>query len=125
MKRHRFQMTQVETEAIEAHVRGLNVADMVSHAAERCAQKHVDPADAVKALTCSQAIEIHNDSPGDVRVVMRWTPTGKQNSACVVVSLVRRCIITVWPNRWNDNHSTLDRSLYKWLQPATVTLAKL
>lgn len=123
MKRHRFQMTAEETQAIESRVRSLNVRDMVSHAAGRCAQKNVDPADAVKALTCGQAIEIHNDKPGDVRVVMRWTPTGKQNSACVVVSLVYRHIVTVWPNRWDDNHNTLKRWMYTWQQPATITLA--
>lgn len=125
MKRHRFQMTAEETQAIESHVRSLNVREMVSHASERCAQKGVKAEDAVRALTCGQAIEIHNEVPGDVRVVMRWTPTGNQNSACVVVSLVQRRIITVWPNRWNDNHSTLDRSQYKWLQPAAVTLEAL
>jgi hypothetical protein len=125
MKRHYTQMSEAEKAAIAARVGGLRVQEMVQHAVDRCNQKGVAPSDALKALTHGFAFEIHNDTPGDIRVGMRYTPQGKENSACVIVSLTRRSIVTVWPNHHNDNHRTLRINEYTWKQDARTTLSQL
>lgn len=112
MRKHRQQMTVAESVAIESTVRALNVREIAAHAFERMSQKGVSQAHILETLRTGQAIEIHNDA-NELRVLLRADVIG-QWSACVVFSLDRQTVVTVWRNHVNDTHKTLRLNEYQW-----------
>lgn len=118
MKKHRQQMTPLESEAIEHLVRGLDVQRIARHAHDRMREKGVTEAQILQTLRTGQAIEIHNDA-NELRVLLRANVADW--SACVVFSLDRQTVVTVWRNQVSDTHKTLRIAEYRW----TVNVCQL
>jgi hypothetical protein len=112
MRKHRQQMSPAESAAIESTVRALAVERIARHAFDRMAEKGVSEAHILETLRTGQAIEIHNDA-NELRVLLRADVIG-QWSACVVFSLDRQTVVTVWRNRVTDTHKTLRLNEYQW-----------
>lgn len=51
--------------------------------------------------------------PGEYRAVIRYDVT-PQASCCVAVSLTKHYVVSVWFNRPDDTHDTLDHNGYRW-----------
>jgi len=105
-------MTPAESEAIEQRVRSLDVQQIAHHAFQRMCQKGVTEQQILDTLRTGQAIEIHNDQ-NELRVLLRADVIG-QWSACVVFSLDRQTVVTVWRNHVLDTHKTLRIGQYQW-----------
>jgi hypothetical protein len=112
MRKHRQQMTLAESQAIESVVRSLNVKAIAAHAISRMREKGVSEQHIEATLRTGQAIEIHNDA-NELRILLRADVIGFW-SACVVFSLDRQTVVTVWRNQVTDTHKTLRLNEYQW-----------
>ena len=104
-------MSISEIQAVEAAAHKVASVRLGSHAAERMAEKGIKPSMVEACVRYGRAIEIHNEA-WELRVVLRH----EQNrvATCVVLGLKSGTVVTVWKNRANDNHRTLDLSVYQW-----------
>jgi hypothetical protein len=106
-------MKPAEIEALESFVRKMNCEAIGLHAVGRMAQKNVNAREIGNALRYGQAIELHNES-GEWRVLLRHESGRPRVAVCVVFAIERGEVVTVWKNRGDDKHSTLDLSAYKF-----------
>jgi hypothetical protein len=64
-----------------------------------------------KAIKYGNIIEFHYKD-GDSRVLLRGATNSEGYSICVVVSLNKKEIITIYKNQITDNHDTLHNEIY-------------
>jgi len=114
MKKHRKQMSPAEIGALESHIRKMNYEAIGLHASERMAQKHVNAREITNCLKYGEAIELHNEA-GEWRALLRHQYGRPQVAVCVVFSIERHEVVTVWKNAGSDAHRTLDLSPYQFL----------
>jgi len=111
MRRHRQQMSQAERNLADQFARSLQIQDLTLHTAKRMDQKHVTEQDIRSALVFGQVIEISKHS-GNLRLLVRHDR--RQDAVCVVIEPRTRRVVTTWKNSRQDQHNTLDLSLYSW-----------
>jgi hypothetical protein len=111
-RKHRFQMSDQEIARIERHVHAIPSWSNVEHALHRMVEKGVTPEQVLRTLECGYVVEVHNNIADDIRCVFRRN--SGWNSICVCVSLTKKYVVTVWKNKVDDNHSTLNPRKYQW-----------
>lgn len=111
MRRHHTQMSKDEHTLLLSIIRARRFS-FLPHAMDRMKQKRVTEAQISAMLTYCSVIEIHNNAPGDLRVLVRGKVRG--DYVCAVVSLVTNQIVTTYWNAAGDHHKTLDTSEYTW-----------
>jgi hypothetical protein len=109
-RKHRTAMSPAEIEYSETLVHGITEWNLMTHhAAERMEQKHIAKQSVVDTLKYGAVIEVNSLG----RILIRLMK-GKMKGTCVVVSPKDKSVVTVWYNRGNDNHATVDMSQYGW-----------
>jgi hypothetical protein len=111
MRKHYTQMTPQEIQNLLTQVRSRSLT-FHPHAMQRMTQKTIREPQVLAALSYGSIVEAHNDSPNELRVLVRGKVQG--NFVCSVVSLTKNEIITCYWNKAGDHHKTLDRSAYQW-----------
>ena len=116
-RKHRIQMSQLEIDEMESYIHKqevwANIGNILTrHAKSRMSQWKVNSAEVLGTIRSGKIIEVHCNAYPDVRALLR-KEFGKY-AVCVVVSLVRKEVVTVFVNQANDNHYTLDHSQYQW-----------
>lgn len=115
-RKHYKQMSPSELETLRDAIDKLDkttLADLQSYVLHRMSQRKLEKSDILNAIRGGRIIEAHNKVRNDIRVVLRQE-TKRGFSVCVVVSLLKGSIITVYRNDNSDNHYTIDWSEYKW-----------
>ncbi len=79
------------------------------HFYDRATERTFTLSDAVRTLRCGLVVEVHNNTPGDIRALVR-----DSLGTCAVVSLRSWQIVTVYYNAPEDPHNTLDWTPYRW-----------
>jgi hypothetical protein len=119
-RKHITQATKDEKGFIHGFIRAK--ASLVSsgrqHFEDRATERHFTLGEAVEAVKTGLVVEVHNDTPGDVRALVR-----DSKGTCVVLSLKSWQVITVYYNDPTDTHDTLNWAAYRWNQNL-VTLVK-
>ena len=110
---HRTQIKLADILAVETRVRGIDCVRWGFHMQQALDRAHATGADIQRVLAKGKLIEINDgNGSGEPRVVLRHDENGW--GTCVVVSLVRRELVTLWVNTSHDKHFTLDRNAYRW-----------
>lgn len=118
MRKHYTQMTQTEIRHLINQVRSRSLK-FHPHAMQRMSQKQIGEVQILASITYCSIVEAHNDSPGEIRVLVRGKVRG--DFVCTVVSLTKNEIVTCYWNKAGDHHKTLDKSLYTWETDLTET----
>ena len=111
-RKHYTQMTTTEVEALRNAVRAHKSYKVKPHAAERMASKNVDAIAIAQAIAFGSVVEAHKNVASQLRVLLRKQLGSR--CCCVVVSVTTRELVTAYWNDGNDNHATLDASVYTW-----------
>lgn len=112
MKKHVRHMTNAEIQILYSLIRNITDWSFTNYAFKRVDERLVSKQDAIKAIKQGSLIEYHYKD-GDHRVLIRGTALiDGRYVVCVVVSPIKRKVITVYVNEYNDNHYTLDWSKY-------------
>ena len=110
-RKHQSQMSQKEKDLIHSIVK-VGKYRVDSYPTNRMGQRCISDLDIALTVATGEVIEAHNNVKDDIRVLLRKDIKGK--SCCVVVSIIKKRIVTCYWNDANDNHRTLNASLYKW-----------
>ena len=118
MKKHITQMTREDIEKLTHTVNnmltGTRRVKFSGHAIERIIEKNIDGSRILAALKNADIIEYHlrehSKEQSDKRVLLRSRDVVDNKNFCVVLSLDKNKVITVYVNNVNDTHSTLDKS---------------
>jgi Domain of unknown function (DUF4258) len=119
-KKHFSQMSPRERQEVAAYISKLAIKTTRSHYIDRATEREFTAQEVRDAITTGDVIEVHNDTPGDLRALVR-----DDNGTCVVISLRTGEVITVFYNHPTDTHDTLDWGKYRWQVDLTRELAKL
>lgn len=112
MKKHVRQMTSREKQLLYSLVRSIKNWSFTDYAFKRVDERLISKTDIIKAIKNGYLIEYHYKNK-DHRVLMRGSHLIEHKFVvCVVVSITKRKVITVYVNEHNDNHYTLDWSKY-------------
>jgi hypothetical protein len=111
MRKHYTQMSPGEIQHLLAAVRQRNY-DFIPHAFDAMGNRRITPQQVMAVLSYCSIIEAHENVPGDLRVLVRGKIKG--DFVCVVLSLTRSTVVTVYWNRAGDYHKTLDKTVYSW-----------
>lgn len=121
-RKHQTQFTKEERGFVHGFVRA-NVSRLTStntHFVDRATERHFTFDEAAAVVKGGLVVEVHNDKPGDVRCLVR-----NSQGTCVVVSLVRWEVITVYYNDPADQHETLNWNVYRWNQNLVELIKQL
>jgi len=113
-------MSPKEIAAIEGIAHSVGHTLILAHAASRMVQKDVSEREIENCLKYGHAIEVHNEA-SNLRIVLRHDYGRPKVGVCLVLELGTNAIITVWKNKGNDGHKTLDKWQYQW----NIDLVKL
>jgi len=121
-RKHITQTTKEERAFIHGFIRAHanQVQAATSHFYDRATERTFTMEDAVTAIRGGLVVEVHNDRPGDVRALVR-----NQKGTCVVLSLVRLTVVTVYYNDPADQHETLNWNAYRWNQDLVALVKSL
>lgn len=110
-RKHSSQMNKSEKQIIRDFVSNGKKYNYTKHAELRKSEKNIADIEVARCISYNDIIEFHfvDDSK---RVLLRGKNTENGYHVCVVVDLDTHDIITVYKNRNNDNHFTLDESEY-------------
>ena len=111
MKKHFTQMTPDEIRFFIAEVRSRQLT-FLPHAFDRMRQKDIREVQILASISYCSIVEVHNDVPGEIRVLVRGKVRG--DFVCTVVSLTNNQVVTCYWNKAGDHHQTLDKSAYTW-----------
>jgi len=110
MRKHLTQMTREERAFVHGLIRSrLERVTGAPHFYDRATERTFTLSDAVRTLRCGLVVEVHNNTPGDIRALVR-----DSLGTCAVVSLRSWQIVTVYYNAPEDPHNTLDWTPYRW-----------
>ena len=106
-RKHRLQMTAEEIVYAETlvHARDEWSFSPGSEFDKRLQERGITKDQALEALWHGYVVEVNDRG----RAVIR-----SKSGTVVVCSIQDGGLVTTWKNASNDNHSTLDRSAYKW-----------
>jgi hypothetical protein len=121
-KKHYSQMTKDEKDSLFARLRGIKGWKLSNHSLDRLVEKNIHATyyDIVSTIHKSRIIEYHivkmkekDVNINDERVLLRSNAVvnGDYNLH-VVYSITRKKIVSVWINKVDDIHSTIDMRDY-------------
>lgn len=119
-RKHRSQLTQQELDSLHGRLQDVTDWGISHHALDRLEKKNIHATydDIISTIFNCAIIEYKIDynkkmNRCEERVVVRGLAlTNKFYNLNVVYSLTNERVITVWLNHINDNHDTLDWSIY-------------
>jgi transcription elongation factor len=107
-RKHYTQMSEKEIRVISLLVKSSNFK-LNDYSKFRMNERNVTVENLVSAIRKGEVIEVHNNVGSDIRVLLR-----DDRGNCAVVSLMDKKVVTCFKNNPNDNHATINRSLYTW-----------
>ena len=113
MRKHYTQLSNEEYKRVLNSVRSFTPS-LHPHVLIRMRQKSITESQILASITYGSIVEVHNDNPGEIRVLVRGKVMGK--FLCSVVSLTKKQVITAYWNKAGDNHQTIDMTPYTWTQ---------
>lgn len=119
-RKHRSQLTQQEEDSLHRRLEDVENWKMSSHAFDRLEEKGIKATydDIVSTILNCDLVEYKIDYDSRInrceeRIVVRGRAlTNRFYNLNVVYSVTKERVVTVWLNHINDNHSTLDWSIY-------------
>lgn len=111
MRKHFTQMTTEETKFLAARVQATKTWGFTNHARVRMTERHASGFDVLKAIAQFDVIEANFDRGSKVLVRGKGQVDGKQ--VCAVLAPEDHRVVTVYFNRANDKHSTINMNAYE------------
>lgn len=120
MRKHSSQFKKSEKESLMKRLRSIDKWSISTHALKRIREKGIDATynDIASTVHDCMIFEYKIDynrftNRCEERIGVRSNSiTNKNFNLNVIYSLTNKKVITVWLNRINDNHATLDKTLY-------------
>lgn len=112
-RKHRQQMSDAEADTVLAQVRAFQNVSISHHARQRMRDKGITKAEVSRAIQHGDLIEVHNNVPGELRVLLELVDKSRGRIS-VVVNFNDGEVKTVWFNNYDDTHATRDWSQYRW-----------
>lgn len=105
-RKHSSQLTQIETNIL-IHMINTKKYILCDHANVRKIDKIITDKEIQETIKNGELVELHYKN-GDSRVLLRNRKSYNGKNICVVLSLSRSEIVTVYSDSANDNHRTLN-----------------
>jgi len=105
-------MSPKELHYLRSEINKLNTFDFTDYAQIRMKERNVEPEDVLKSIYYGKVIEAHNNNSQVIRVLLRHQVN--EYYICTVIDLFKKSIITVYKNKKEDDHFTLNWSQYEW-----------
>lgn len=109
-RKHTHHMTKWEVKRLQDTINN-NKFDYTYYSYIRLNERNIDELSVQKTIKHGQIVEFHFKD-GDARVLLRGKANVDGYSICVVLSLTKKQIITIYKNEYYDNHDTLHNELY-------------
>lgn len=106
-------MTLIELHFIRDIIKNIDVNHLINtfHVSEKKYIRHITDLDIKATVLYGKIIEYHYKNKSH-RILLRYTFKKRRNSICVVIDIKKYYIITAYCNSYNDNHKTIDMSIY-------------
>lgn len=111
-RKHYTQMSPKELHYLRSEIDKLGTFDFTDYAEVRMKERDVAIEDVLKSIYYGKIIEVHNNNYKVIRVLLRYQMN--EYYICTVVDLFKKSIITVYKNKKEDDHFTLNWSQYEW-----------
>ena len=109
-RKHNTQFTNEENEILISILKRRTLK-LTAHARERMTEKHISMLELNQAMKNFEIVEFHYKD-GDCRLLIKSKPAFGNRNIKLVISMNNNQIITTYANSKNDNHATLDWTLY-------------
>lgn len=109
-RKHYSQMTKWEIKRIQDAINNSHFTH-TEYSLQRTIGRSISELDIQRVIKFGSIIEFHYKD-GDLRVLIRGTEKVNHDSVCVVVSINKKHIVTVYKNDCEDNHYTLHKEIY-------------
>jgi hypothetical protein len=112
IKKHVRQMSNAEINYLIGKVRSAKEISTTDYSFERIKQRGGSLADIKHVLLTGYIVEYHKRDADSHRVLVRGTKRYGNDVMCAVLDMRTNLIITVYYNRHDDHHSTLNDAAY-------------
>ena len=103
-------LSEAELKEVYTDIKSTNFT-FGNHAFDKMKVRGVTQNQIKAMLNYFKVIEIHNNIPSEIRVLVRGKVQGV--FVCAVLSLTTKSIVTLYKNGLNNHHQNLDKSNYK------------
>lgn len=111
-RKHISQMTSEDIIFLKNKVRVKGKPQLTDYCKDKMKLRGIKEWQVKKAIKEGELIEYHYVNPFEQRVLLRGTPNKRGNVVCVVYDVHTRDVVTVYYNKFNDNHKTLNMDRY-------------
>lgn len=110
-RKHVSQMSNEEKELIEFKIANLNGFNPTKYCKSKMEERNITTEDIYNAILVGEPVEYHKKG-NESRILFRSILNKQKKNICCVVRLSDGKVITCYKNDFNDEHDTLNYSLY-------------
>ena len=111
IRKHVSQMTEVEVGFLKSELEKIPNWRTSLYTEKRLRERGGHERIPMETISCGEIIEFHRKD-NDNRVLIRGTKRYHKDVPCIVYSINTGDVVTVYWNRWNDDHRTINMSRY-------------